>query len=79
MIRKFKRRSALCVAGVPPIPTDHPVWTLGGYRGFVDNPEAVRSVARYIEKNPAKAGISGQNWVFVKPYDGWRFRKRGEY
>lgn len=79
MIQRLKSRSASRLASTPPVPSEHPIWTLGGYRGFLDNPDAVRSVAGYIERNPKKAGIPGQVWEFVEPYDGWTFRKRGEY
>ena len=50
---------------------DHPVWTQGGWAGFLDRPEAVRVRIRYIEQNPTKAGLPEQRWPFVKDYDGW--------
>ena len=49
----------------------HPVWTLGGWRKFIDSPDAVRRTIRYIEQNPIKAGLPAQQWPFVKGYDGW--------
>jgi REP element-mobilizing transposase RayT len=50
---------------------DHPIWTQGGWYGFLDRPQAVRVRIRYIEQNPSKAGLPAQRWPFVKDYDGW--------
>ena len=50
---------------------DHPVWTLGGWKVFLDHPDEVRRTIRYIENNPFWAGMPAQEWMFVKPYDGW--------
>jgi REP element-mobilizing transposase RayT len=50
---------------------DHPVWTKGGWKVFLDHPDEVRRTIRYIEKNPAKGGLPVQQWMFVRPYDGW--------
>jgi REP element-mobilizing transposase RayT len=49
----------------------HPVWTKGGWKVFLDHPDDVRRTIRYIEQNPAKAGLPAQAWGFVQPYDGW--------
>lgn len=46
-------RSQLIRDGV--VPPAHPLWTLGGWRGFLDSPERVRTVIRYIERNPSRA------------------------
>ena len=62
-------RLRLSTSGV--VPTGHPVWTQGGWKRFLDAPEAVRSVARYVENNPVKSGLPPQHWPFVLPYDGW--------
>jgi REP element-mobilizing transposase RayT len=53
--------------------TDHPTWATGGWKGFLDHPEAVRRTIRYIEENPLKRRLPGQKWTFVKTYDGWPF------
>ena len=50
---------------------DHPVWTRGGWKVFLDHPDEVRRTIRYIETNPIKAGLASQRWTFVTPYDGW--------
>ena len=55
---------------------DHPVWTLGGWKRFLDSPAKVRDVIQYVEKNPIVAGLPPQRWPFVVPYDNWPFHKR---
>jgi REP element-mobilizing transposase RayT len=50
---------------------EHPVWTQGGWKVFLDHPDDVRRTIRYIENNPAKAGLPAQTWSFVRQYDGW--------
>ncbi|MCH8044719.1 MAG: transposase [Planctomycetes bacterium] len=34
-------------------------------------PDHVHLVIRYVENNPIKQRMPGQNWPFVKTYDGW--------
>ena len=51
--------------------TNHPVWTNGSWRDFVDHPNRVRGLIRYIEQNPIKENLPVQKWAFVKEYDGW--------
>src|SRR5688572_12876143 len=50
---------------------DHPVWTLGGWKVFLDHPEEVRRTIRYIEDNPIKWRLPRQRWPWVKVYDNW--------
>lgn len=50
---------------------DHPVWSTGGWKGFLDHPDEVRRTIRYIEENPEKRRLARQKWAFVKQYDGW--------
>jgi REP element-mobilizing transposase RayT len=52
---------------------DHPVWSTGGWEGFLDSPRAVRARIGYIERNPGKHGLGRQVWAFVKEYDDWPF------
>lgn len=52
-------------------PIDHPLWTLGGWKGFLSSPEQARRVIRYVELNPIKSGLPTQHWPFVEVYDGW--------
>jgi hypothetical protein len=50
---------------------DHPVWTEGGWKTYLDSTGAVRSRVRYVEGNPMKEGLPRQVWPFVVTYDGW--------
>ena len=54
----------------------HLVWTRGGWKRFLDSPDAVRTVIRYVEKNPPTAGLPRQSWGFVTRYDGRTFAKQ---
>ena len=49
----------------------HPVWTAGGWKGFLDRPSAVRRVIAYVEKNPLEIGQALQHWPLVTEYNGW--------
>jgi hypothetical protein len=49
----------------------HPVWTRGGWKVFLDYPDAVRRSVRYVEENPEKIGLARQSWPFVAAYDDW--------
>lgn len=51
--------------------TDHPAWTRGGWKVYLEHPEDVRRTNRYVEQNPVKARLPPQAWRWVKPYDGW--------
>ena len=76
MIATLQEASRLRLSEARTVPRDHPVWTGGGWKSFLDSPFAVRNAIRYVRDNPAKAGIAAQSWPFVKPYDGWPFHKR---
>jgi hypothetical protein len=76
MIEVLQRFSRWRLGNQRAMPLDHPVWTTGGWRGFLDSPDAVRNAVRYVEKNPAKSGLKPQSWPFVTTYDGWPFHKR---
>lgn len=50
----------------------HPTWLFGtGWKVFLDHPDEIRRVIRYVEENPIKIGLPAQAWPFVKLYDGW--------
>ena len=66
---KCKSRSRLSTMGLRPF--DHPVWSGGGWKTFLDDPEQVRRTICYIRDNPAKQKMPWQDWPFVKEYDGW--------
>jgi REP element-mobilizing transposase RayT len=52
-------------------PSDHPVWTRGGWSVFLDHPNDVERTIPYIEDNPKMIGLAVQRWPFVVPYDRW--------
>jgi hypothetical protein len=52
-------------------PNDHPVWGGPGWKVFLDTPTDIRRTIHYIEQNPVKWRLPGQQWSFVTPYDGW--------
>jgi REP element-mobilizing transposase RayT len=71
MIEKIQAlsRKRLVEAGIREL--DHPTWTRGGWKVFLNHPDEVRRTMRYIEKNPLKLHLPAQQWTFVKPYDNW--------
>ncbi len=71
MIRHLQRsRDSRSIAPTA-FPVEHPVWTDGGWRTFLNSPDHVRTAIHYVERNPAKSGLAAQRWPFVVPYDGW--------
>jgi REP element-mobilizing transposase RayT len=59
------------------VPAGHPVWTVGGWKTFLDSADAVRSCIAYVERNPSREGMVRQTWPYVVKYDGWPFRPGG--
>ncbi|MEX0775391.1 MAG: hypothetical protein WD042_06705 [Phycisphaeraceae bacterium] len=54
---------------------DHPTWTHGGWKVFLDTPDDIWRTIRYIEQNPVKIGLPVQHWPCVIPYNNWPFHK----
>ena len=50
---------------------DHPVWGGPGWKVFLDHPDEVHRIIRYIRANPEKIGQPIQRWAFVKAYGNW--------
>ncbi len=71
MIENLKQgsRAALVEGGFRP--ADHPSWTEGGWKVFLDHPDEVRRTIRYIERNPLPLGEEVQLWPFVTAYNDW--------
>ena len=42
-------------------------WTKRGWKVFINDEEALRAAAEYVEANPAAAGLKPQEWGFVTP------------
>lgn len=49
----------------------HPVWTDGGWKGFLETRADFQRIIRYIRENPLKISLPLQHWDFVQPYNGW--------
>jgi REP element-mobilizing transposase RayT len=75
MISHLQETSRLRLSSERLLPRDHPVWTGGGWKSFLDSPTAVAAAVRYVERNPVKAELGAQEWPFAQPYDGWNFGK----
>ena len=42
-------------------------WTRGCWKVFINTNDALKMAIKYINANPARAGLHAQNWDFVKP------------
>ncbi|MCH8342943.1 MAG: transposase [Planctomycetes bacterium] len=71
MIANFQDQSRLRLRAEALRSTDHPVWGGLGWKVFLDHPDEVQRIVRYIQANPLKTGRPQQAWGFVKSYDGW--------
>jgi len=71
MIQQLQERSrtALFRAGLRPV--NHPAWTWGGWKVFLNHPEEVRRTIAYIRRNPLPLGLPEQQWPFVTSYENW--------
>jgi len=75
--REVAERSAQSIRAAGDVDEKHPIWSFRPYKRFLDTPEAVWRVVRYIQENPRKENLLAQSWKFVTPYDGWPYRARG--
>ncbi len=71
MIENLQQASRLRLSNSGARENDHPVWAQGGWKVFLDHPDAVRRTIRYVEENPIKWRLPRQHWPFVSAYDGW--------
>ena len=71
MIDALQKASRWRLSSEERIPRDHPIWTNGGWKHFLNSPSAVRAVIGYVERNPIKTGLQRQTWPFAAPYDNW--------
>ncbi len=71
MIENLQNSSRLRLSSLDMRNADHPVWAEGGWKVFLDHPDAIRRTIHYIEENPIKWKLPTQQWNFVKEYDGW--------
>ncbi len=66
-------RRAIIASGLRP--SEHPVWTRGGWKVFLDSPQDVHRTIRYVQQNPVKRGWPVQSWPGIVEYDNWPFHK----
>jgi REP element-mobilizing transposase RayT len=71
MIEKIQELSRKRLGEVGLRTLDHPTWTRGGWKVFLDHPDDVWRTIRYIDDNPIKQRLPGQRWSFVRAYDNW--------
>ena len=76
MIEKLQDLTRLPTVGAGLRPMEHPVWTRGGWKVFLNAPDEVRRTVRYVEDNPVKIGLPRQSYPWVTIYDGWPFHKK---
>lgn len=72
MIENLQAATRLRLSRMRLITPDHPLWTNGGWKRYLDSPHAVGSAIRYVDRNPRQK----QCWPFVREYDGWPLHKR---
>lgn len=72
MIENFQRESVAPLIELGIRPAHHQVWSQGGgWKVFLDHPDAVRRAIGYIERNPLPWRLPAQRYDFVQAYDGW--------
>jgi REP element-mobilizing transposase RayT len=76
MIENLQAKSALELFKLGGIAANHPIWTNGGWRGFLDTPARVHTTICYVERNPENEGLPPQEWPFVTQYDNWPYHRR---
>jgi len=71
MIEKIQllARQRLVAEGVRE--ADHPTWTRGGWKVFLDHPDEVGRTIRYVDRNPLAMRLPAQSWGFMQQYDDW--------
>jgi len=71
MIENFQTHSRLRLRASGASDEDHPIWGGPGWTVYLDHPDEVRRLIRYIENNPIKIGWPQQHWPFVDEYNNW--------
>ena len=74
MIEGFQRASAHILKACGLRRHDHPVWSTGGWKVFLDTPDDIWRTIPYIANNPNKHRLAPQHWPFVTQYDNWPLR-----
>lgn len=77
MIERIQGETRPPIASELELDGDHPVWTRGGWKVFLETPDDIERTIRYVERNPLEIDWPSQRWSFVTAYDGWPFHQRG--
>jgi REP element-mobilizing transposase RayT len=51
--------------------SEHPTWGGPGWKVFLDTPDDIHRIIKYVDDNPIKARLPRQHHAFVTPYDNW--------
>ena len=71
MIKQFQDASRQALIHTGDWGATHPVWTQGGWKGFMNSQKDFQRTIEYIRANPKEIKLPEQLWDFVVPYDGW--------
>lgn len=71
MIANLQHFSRLRLSADGSRSADHPTWTRGGWKVFLDHPDEVIRTINYIDRNPIPYLMKKQKWPFVTLYDNW--------
>ena len=74
MIESFQSESRQALIGAGRRAVTHPVWGGPGWKVFLNTPEDIVRIIKYIRNNPLKTGRPAQDWPFIQPYNGWKPR-----
>jgi len=78
MIENLQAKTALALFEYGTIDANHPIWTNGGWKGFLNSPGRIWTTIRYIERNPLEENLPAQKWPFVIEYNNWPFHRKNK-
>ena len=65
MILALRKESTKWLRRLADLPNGHPVWSGDEFKKYLSTPNDIDRTIRYIESNPAKSGLSPQEFDFV--------------
>ncbi len=71
IIKRFQEISRAALIDMGKRALTHPVWTYGGWKGFMNTRDDFTRTGKYVRANPEEIGSPEQEWDFVTKYDGW--------
>lgn len=69
-VRRMKPAGTVALRDAGLAAKDRPVWVRSGWFVYLNDDAAVQRAVRYVEDNPAGAGLRRQRWSCVTPYAG---------